>query len=128
MVGGVGGSLVEVFLVHALQAHRFARQCRFVHVQRCCFHQFAVSRNLLAGIENDDIADNNVLAWNLRSVAITNYFHRLVVVHLIKNGELLVSLQFKIEGKSRCEKDGYEYAYGFKEYGSSLSESEVFIT
>ena len=33
MIGGVGGSLVEVFLVHALQANRFARQCRFVHVQ-----------------------------------------------------------------------------------------------
>ena len=127
MIGGVGGSLVEVFLVHALQANRFARQCRFVHVQRRGLHQFAVSRYLLAGIENDDVADNYVLTWNLRNVAIAYHLHRFVVVHLIKNGELLVCLQFEIEGKSRCKQNGNEYAYRFKEYFSSLSESEVFI-
>ena len=127
MIGGVGGCLVEVFLIDALQTHRFARQCRFVHVQRRCFHQFAVSRNLLTGIENHDVADNDVLAWNLRSVAIADHFHRLIVIHLIENGEFLVCLQFKIEGKSSCKQNSNKYSYGFKEYGCTLSESEKLV-
>ena len=78
-------------------------------MQRCRLEQFAVCWNFLACIENHNVANNNILARYLRSVAVANHLYWLVVVHLIKNGKLLVCLQLKIEGKSRCEKDGYEY-------------------
>ena len=91
-VGGVGGVLVEVLLAGALVADRLARKRRLVDIEAYRLQQPSVSGNLGARGENHDVAHHNVLLGNGGGVAIADHLHRLVVVHLVQYGELLVGL------------------------------------
>ncbi len=127
VVGGEGGVGVELRRVGALVAHRLAGEGRLVDVQRHGLEQLAVGRNFLAGVEDDDVAHDHVLARNLGDIAVADDLHRLVVVHLIEQGELAVGLKLEDECQTRGQEYGDEYSYGFEEYSSAFAESPVLV-
>ena len=78
-------------------AERFAGEGRLVDVERDSFEQLTVGGDLIAGVENHDVSDHYILAGNLHRVPVTDDLHRLVVVDLVEDGELLLGLVFEEE-------------------------------
>ena len=127
VVGGVGGVGVSVVGVGAFRAGGFARQRAFVHAECGGFEEHGVGGDFLARVEHHHVADHDVAARHLRHVAVADDFHRLVVVHLVEDAELLVGLEFEVEGKSRGQEDGYEDAYRLKEHLRAFAEAEILV-
>ena len=127
MVGGECGLGVEVGRVGGLVADGLAGERRLVDVEHHGLQQFAVGRDLLAGVENHDVAHHDVLAGHLHGVAVADHLHGLVVVHLVEQRELLVGLQLEDEGQPRGQQDGDEDADGLEEYAGAFMQAPELV-
>lgn len=127
VVGGIGGVGVGVGGVGALGAHRFAGQRRFVHVQVDGLDQLAVGGHLLAGIDDDEVAHDDVAAGHLRELAIAIDLDGLVVIDLVEEGKLLVGLPFEVEGQTGGQQDGHEDAGGLEEHFGAMLKAEELV-
>lgn len=127
MVGGKGGVGVEVLFVGAFAAERFAGEGRLVDGQRYGCDKVAVGWHFLARVDYYHVAHHHIAACNVCGVAIAYDLNHFVVVHLVENGELLVGLQFKVEGKPRGQEYGYENAHRLEEYLGPFSQTKALI-
>ena len=108
-------------------AHRFARKCGLVDIERNRLEELAVGGHLLAGIEDHDVAYHHVLLRDLHGVAVADHLYGFVVVDLVEERELLVGLQLEVECKACGEEYGDEDAYRLEEYAGAVVEAVVFI-
>ena len=127
VVGGEGGFLVKVFCVGTLAANRLPGECRLVDLQCNRVEQLCVGGYFLTCLNDEYVANDNVLLGYLDGVPVSYGLHRLVVVDLIENGKLLVGFLFKNECESCSEQNGDENAYGLEENGGGRMQSEAFV-
>ena len=127
-VVGWESCIVVLFLRScALSADWFSRQCGFIYLQLGGFKQFAVGRNLAASSEYHNIPHYDVTLGNQPCMSITYHLNGLLIVHLIEDGKFAVGFHLKDECQSGSQQDGNEDSYGFKENGSLLVKSVVFV-
>lgn len=119
-VGGIGSLLVEVGSIGALVCDGFTGERRLVDIEGHRLQQRAVSRNLHAGVEYDNVAHDDVTPGHHRTVALANHLHRLVVVDLVEYGKLLAGLHLKVKRDARGQKDSHKDAHRFKKHIGTL--------
>ena len=127
VVGGIGGFGVEVGGVNSLAAVGLACERGLVDAQRYGVKQFAVGRNLVSGVEDDDVSHHHVLARDGGHGAVAQHLYRLVVVYLVENLECLVGLLLEQEAQASGQQDGHEDADGLEEDFPILAEAEVLV-
>ncbi len=108
-VRGIRGVCVEIGLVGCLVHHQFAGQARLVHLQRDSFDELSVGRDFLAGVQDDDVADDDVLAGYFVDFPAPQDGDGRFLAHLVQQVEFLVGVVFEVEadagGQEDCEED-----------------------
>ena len=127
VVSWEGGIVVLFLFFGTLSADRFSRQRGFIYLQLGSFEQFAVGRNLTTCGKYHNIPHHDVALGNHPCMSITYHLNGFLIVHLIEDGKFAVGLHLKDECQSGSQQDGNEDSYGFKENGSLLVKSVVFV-
>ena len=127
MVGRICVFLVEFGGVGGLVTDGLARESGLVDVQADSLKQLAVGWYLVAGVEHDYVAHDNIFLGHLADVAVAYHLNGLVIVDLIEYGELAFSFLLEVEGEKRGEQDGDEYADRLEEDSGILTQSVIFI-
>ena len=111
-VRGIRGFLVEVGFVGRLVHHQLSGQARFVDLQRDGFDELSVGRDFLAGVQDDDVADHDVLAGYFVDFAVSDDGDGRLLTHLVEQVELLVGVVLEVEADAGGQEDGEEDADG----------------
>ena len=123
----IGGLFVKMSRVDGLCAQRLAGERRFIHTERNGVKQLAVGRNLIAGVEDDDVAYHHILTRYGGHGAVAHHLNKLIVVYLIENFERLVGFLLKDERQRGCKTDGHEDADRLKEHLPVFFQAEILI-
>ena len=107
-VGGVGGIGVERAPLDRFVHHELSREVRLVHLERNGLEQGAVRRNLLAGVEDHDVARHDLLARDLPDLSFAEDRYGRLLSHGVQQVEFPVGVVFEIEADARCQEDGEE--------------------
>ena len=119
--------LVEVGLVRALAADRFARKRRLVNMKGCRLKQYAVGRHFRSCLQQNNVAHDNLSFRNLRRIAVTDYLHRFVIIYLVEDSERLVGSLLKEESHPCSKENGNENASRFEKDFIAFVQSVVLI-
>ena len=90
----------------------FARERRFVDLQRHRLDQFAVGRNRLAAFDIDHIARNHFVARDFADRTFAHHLYGNIVVDLVEPPETPLGIPFEPESDACGEDDGADDAYG----------------
>ena len=123
----ISGLRVGELLVHSLLVDWLPRQRGLVHAEVDRLKQGGVGRNFLAGLQDENVSDDDVAFGNFHSITVSDHRHFLPVVHAVEQCELMLSLQFEIECQSCGQEYGDEDADRFKKHGKGLMQSPVFV-
>ena len=108
----IGRFGVEQRLIDKLVGLGFAREGRFIDLQRNGLDQLSVGRNRLAGFEAYQIADDHLAAGNFGHDAVAPHLDGLVVVDLIQPAEAPHGVPFEEKAHARGQQNGADDADG----------------
>ena len=112
-VPGVGGIGPELLGMDGLKGGGLAGQVGFVDLQGHGFEQLRIGRHLVAGFEQDDVADHDLPFPHLAHLSVADHPHRGIVVHLVEEVEFAGGIDFEPERDAGGQKNGAEYPDGF---------------
>ena len=96
-------------------------------LNRNCLQQFGICRNLLSGMNDDDVINHDLFAWDGGDASIAHHHDWLVIIDLVEDIKLLTGLILEIEGKPCGYQDSHEDAYRFEEYLGAFMQPLVLI-
>ena len=120
VVRRIGGIRVEVLLVDGLAARGLTRQVRLIDAHSDGFFQRAVSRHLVARVEDDRVAHHNILTPNALYQAVTENRHLLFILALVQDVKFLVRTQLEEKAHRRGQHHRHEDTQRLKEHTPSL--------
>ena len=106
----IGSLRIEMSLVDRLVHLGFAREGRFVDLQRHGLYQLAVGRDRLAALDVDHVADNHLAARDLADRPVAHHLHRHVVIDAVQPPEPPLGVPLEPETHTRGEDDGADDA------------------
>ena len=80
-------------------------KARLVYLHRYSFEQFAISRNLVTYLKQNDITNYNIFFCNLLYISVAHHHNLVFVVHLIEDVKLFVSIHFEPKRDACCQKN-----------------------
>ena len=102
VIRGIGCLGIEVVRIDGFVDLKFSGQGRFVDLQRNGFDQLSVGGNLLAALEQDDIAYDDLLFRNFAHLAVADDLNRSVIVRAVEQIEFFHRIVFEPESDARC--------------------------
>ena len=106
----IGGLRIEMRLVHGLVHLGFARQGRFVDLQRHGLHQLAVGGDRLAALDVNHVAHDHLAARNLADRTVAHHLHRHVVIDPVEPPETPLGVPLEPESDAGGQNDGADNA------------------
>ena len=100
------------FIDHMLRHDRLTCERTLVTLQVGGLDQSRVGRNLIARLNNNDIAHNHVMTGNLCHIAVASHLHRLLLAEGCEGVKLTRGVHLKHEAHGCGYEDGEEYAQG----------------
>ena len=97
-------------LVHGLVHLGFARQGRFVDLQRHGLHQLAVGGDRLAALDVNHVAHDHLAARNLADRTVAHHLHRHVVIDPVEPPETPLGVPLEPESDAGGQNDGADNA------------------
>ena len=104
-IGSISGFFIEIGFHGSFGYHRLTCKIGFVYLQGNGFQQFTVSRDFLAGFQNNNIADHHILTGNFLYAPVTDNLYQCFLVHRIQQIELFIGIVFKKETDTRSQQD-----------------------
>ena len=84
--------------------HRFPRQGRLFDLQVHAFDQPHVRRDIVAGLQNDDVSDNELPGGNRLLLPVPDHLH-VGCGHLLEGGDRLLGLRFLDNADDRVQRN-----------------------
>ncbi len=119
--------VVKLRRVSCFVAYRLSGECGLVDTQHHRLKQFAVCRHLLAGVEYNNVANNNIFFCDLLRVAVAYNLHRFIIIHLVEQCKFLVGFELEDKCKTCGKKYGNENTYRLKEHPCALTKPPELI-
>ena len=102
VIRGIGCLGIEVVRIDGFVDLKFSGQGRFVDLQRNGFDQLSVGGNLLAALEKDNIAYDDLLFRDFAHLAVADDLDRSVIVRAVEQIEFFHRIVFEPESDARC--------------------------
>ena len=106
---------------------RLAREGALIDLHLCGFEQLTVGGDFIASSQQDEVADDNFAARNLRLAAISDDTNGIQVVLLVQERELPVCFLLEPESETGGQGDGYDNAHGLEERRGIRTKAKILI-